>query len=143
MSHHADSDSGWPSREADEGGESALRAKYLDYCSARISEIFLALSDDRIYDIMEEAAREAGRDPGELGYRAQVRLVTEKLRDSVPLPEMDEWMREYREDPEKFEPYLLGLGQSPVERLCGSDPEGGDGGSARNGDGGGSGGADR
>lgn len=121
MNHHADSDSDWPPPEADEGTDSTLRAKYLDYCSARISEIFLALSDDRIYDIMEEAAREAGLEPGKLGYRTQVRLVTEKLRESVPLPEMDEWIREYRQDPEKFEPYLLGLGQSPVERICGSE----------------------
>lgn len=122
MDHHADNDTDWPPRDSDEGIDSSLRAKYLDYCSARISEIFLALSDDRIYDIMEEAAREAGREPGKLGYRAQVRLVTEKLRESVPLPEMDEWVEEYREDPERFEPYLLGLGGSPVERICG--PEG-------------------
>lgn len=121
MNHDADSDTDWPPSEADEGTDSELRAKYLDYCSARISEIFLALSDDRIYGIMEEAAREAGLEPGKLGYRTRVRLVTEKLHDSVPLPEMEEWIREYRQDPEKFEPYLLGLGQSPVERICDSN----------------------
>lgn len=124
MSHHDDSHTRWPPPDPDDGVDSALRARYLDYCSARISEIFLALSDDRIYDIMEDAAREAGLEPGKLGYRAQVRLVTEKLRESVPLPEMDEWVEEYRQDPEKFEPYLLGLGESAVERLCGSESEG-------------------
>jgi hypothetical protein len=137
LTQHADIDTDWPPADADDGGDTDLRSKYLDYCSARISEIFLALSDDRIYDMMEEAAREAGLDPGELGYRTQVRLVTEKLRDSVPLPEMEEWVREYREDPERFEPYLLGLDRSPVERLCGSETEGGEERRPEGGDGGG------
>lgn len=124
MTQHADIDTDWPPADADDGGDAALRSKYLDYCSARISEIFLALSDDRIYAMMEEAAREAGLDPGELGYRRQVRLVTEKLRESVPLPDLEEWAEEYREHPERFEPFLLGLGESPVERICGPEGEG-------------------
>lgn len=123
MSHDPEIDPDWSSPDGDDWTDPALRGKYLDYCSARISEIFLALSDDRIYDLMEEAAHEAGLDPAKLGYRAQVKLVTEKLRDSVPLPEMEEWAREYREHPERFEPFLLGLGESPVERVAGPGDE--------------------
>lgn len=35
--------------------ESILRAKYLDWCSARIAERFLALSPDEIYQLAERA----------------------------------------------------------------------------------------
>ena len=34
-----------------------LRAKYLDWCSARIAERFLALSPDEIYQLAERASR--------------------------------------------------------------------------------------
>jgi len=39
--------------------DAVLRAKYLDYCSARISEVFLSLTDEHTYQLMEEAALEA------------------------------------------------------------------------------------
>lgn len=113
--------------DPEEDMDPVLRAKYLDYCSARISEVFLSLSDDRIYDLVEEAARETGRDPGTLGSRQMVRLVTRKLQRSVPLPDLREWAEEYREDPERFEPLLLGFWKDEVRRELAeaSDPEDG------------------
>lgn len=102
--------------DTEEDVDPVLRAKYLDYCSARISEVFLSLSDDRIYDLVEEAARETGRDPGTLGSHQMVRLVTRKLQRSVPLPDLREWAKEYREDPERFEPLLLGFWKDEVGR---------------------------
>lgn len=89
--------------------ESVLRAKYLDFCSARLSEVFLSLSEDRIYDLVEEAARQGELNVAELAFDEMVRLATEKLRRSVPLPDYETWVREYREDPERYEPYLMGL----------------------------------
>lgn len=86
-----------------------LRAKYLDYCSARISEVFLSLSDERTYQLMEEAAGEANLTVGAIGFQDMMRLVTRKLRNSVPLPDMETWIAEYREDPERYDPHLLGL----------------------------------
>lgn len=86
-----------------------LRAKYLDYCSARISEVFLSLSDEHTYELMEEAAREADLSVGSLGFQAMMRLVTRKLQRSVPLPDMETWILEYERAPERYEPYLLGL----------------------------------
>ena len=35
--------------------DAILRAKYLDWCSARIAERFLALSPDEIYQLAERA----------------------------------------------------------------------------------------
>jgi len=69
-----------------------LRAKYLDYCSARISEVFLSLTDEHTYQLMEEAAREADLSAGALGFQAMMQLVTRK-----------------------HDPYLLGLWESDVE----------------------------
>lgn len=40
-----------------ENGDTILRAKYLDWCSARIAERFLELSPDAIYELAERATR--------------------------------------------------------------------------------------
>lgn len=101
--------------------DSVLRAKYLDFCSARLAEIFLTLSDERIFLLVEEAAREGRLNVAELSFDQMVKLVTEKLRASVPLPDYETWAREYREDPERYEPYLMGLWKRRVE---GEDAEG-------------------
>lgn len=79
----------------------------MDYCAARISEVFLSLSDERTYALMEEAARDAEIEIGSLGFSEMMDLVTEHLRDGVPLPSFEEFAREYREDPERFETMLL------------------------------------
>lgn len=92
-----------------------LTAKYLDYCSARLAEVFLSLSDERIYRMVEEAAREGRLNVAELGFEEMVTLVTDKLRQSVPLPDLETWAEAYREDPGQFEPYLMGLWERSVE----------------------------
>ena len=94
--------------------DAELRAKYLEYCSARLSEVFLSLSDEHTYRILEEAAGEAGEDLASLGFQSKMRLVTGKLRTSVPLPEFAAWAEEYRRHPERFEPMLLGLWKEAV-----------------------------
>jgi hypothetical protein len=91
-----------------------LRAKYLDYCSARISEVFLSLTDERTYQLMEEAAREAELSVGSLSFQGMMRLVTRKLQESVPLPDMETWVAEYVENPGRYDPFLLGLWKTAV-----------------------------
>ena len=89
--------------------ESVLRAKYADFCSAQLTEVFLALSDERIYEIVEEEAREQQLSPGKLGFHSMVRLATQRLREDVPLPDFDTWRRDYEAAPERYEKYLMGL----------------------------------
>jgi hypothetical protein len=89
-----------------------LHAKYLDYCSARISEVFLSLSDEHTYQIMEEAAREANLAVGTLSFQSMMRLVTHRLRRSIPLPDLETWAEDYARHPERYDPYLLGLWES-------------------------------
>ena len=111
-----ESDSGPPT-------ESELRAKYLEYCSARISEVFMSLSDERTYQFLEEAASEAGLDLASLGFQEKMRIVSAKLRNSIPLPAFAEWAAEYREHPERFEPILIGLWKDALDDPPGAEPE--------------------
>lgn len=92
-----------------EDDEPILKAKYADFCSAQITEVFLSLSDERIYDLVREEARSQRLGEGSLGFRTMVRLATQRLRDSVPLPDYETWKEEYRADPERYDRYLLGL----------------------------------
>lgn len=91
----------------EEPADTEARALYLDFCAARISEVFLSLSDERTYQLMEEAALEAGLEIGSLGFSEMMDLVTERLRRNVPLPEFEDWVREYRESPERFDHLFL------------------------------------
>ena len=92
-----------------ESAEAVLRAKYADYCSAQLTEVFLSLSEERIYEIVEEEARAQtfGEEP--LGFQTKVRLATKRLRESVPLPDFETWCRDYEAAPEEYEAYLMGL----------------------------------
>ncbi len=92
-------------READP----VLRAKYVDFCSAQLTEVFLSLSDERIYALVEEAARAEGLQPGALGFRTMVRLATTRLRESVPLPDFETWSRDYEANPDRYDMYLIGF----------------------------------
>lgn len=56
---------------------------------------------------MEEAAEAADIEIGSLGFSAMMDLVTEQLRRDVPLPSFEEFAREYREHPERFDAILL------------------------------------
>jgi len=110
-------------RQPETGAESSvdpvLRAKYLDYCSARVSEVFLSLTEERIYQLMEEAARSAGLNVGSIGFQKMVRLVTQRLRSIIPLPDLGTWTRQYEANPEEFEPMLLGFWEEAATRLQG------------------------
>ena len=89
--------------------DDVLRAKYADFCSAQLTEVFLSLSDERIYEIVEEEARAQSLSPGKLGFRSMVRLATKRLRENVPLPDFETWKRDYEAAPERYDRYLMGL----------------------------------
>ncbi|HET9986476.1 MAG TPA: hypothetical protein VFQ38_23060 [Longimicrobiales bacterium] len=89
-----------------------LRAKYLDWCSARVAERFLQLTPDEIYRVAHEGASGAGDDSPvgvELSYRTLVERVTEALTARMELPTYEEWSAAYAESPERFEAELSGL----------------------------------
>jgi hypothetical protein len=101
--------------------EAILRAKYLDWCSARIAERFLALSPDEIYQLAERATHGQTDSVGPLAslssysadsdsaFHALVARVTSVLADEMELPTLDEWMAAYSEAPEEFDDEMLGF----------------------------------
>ncbi len=108
-----------------EEGETVLRAKYLDYCSARVAERLLGLTADEIYLLAQEAASEfrSGETPTDPdSYERSVRLATEHLFRRLPIPPFETWATAYREDPERFDREMLGLWRSEVPSSASMDP---------------------
>lgn len=105
----------------DERERSTLRAKYLDWCSARIAERFLELDPEEIYELARPVeSTEAGRaSSGEDdSYRVLVQRATELLLERMSLPPFDEWRRSYAADPGRYDAEMLGFwkGSSGGER---------------------------
>lgn len=106
-------------RRGDRAGDRVLRAKYLDWCSARLAERFLDLSPEEIYDLARpdapEGAGSGGAGPAVLppptrpSYRVLVQRVTESLLERTPLPTYEQWAEAYEESPERFDAELLGF----------------------------------
>jgi hypothetical protein len=92
----------------DAESEDVLRAKYHDYCSAQLAEILLYLSPDQTYQLAQTAAREAG-DPGEVSYLKIAEIARAWLSKKVALPPFEVWVSDYREHPDRYEEYFLGL----------------------------------
>lgn len=94
--------------------EAVLRAKYLDYCSAQVAEILLLLSNDEMFVLAQDAAREAGVS-GDLGYERIVELATGRVSKKLALPPFEVWAEEYKADPHRFDEDLMGLWESELE----------------------------
>ena len=96
---------------ADRDGESVLRAKYRDYCSARVADALLSLSPEEVFALAEAEARASNR-IAPSSHNEAIRLATGRIRDRLELPEYESWSREYLQDPSRFDPYLMGLWKS-------------------------------
>lgn len=97
-------------------GERVLRAKYLDWCSARVAERFLDLSPEEIYALARpESGGEATNAPPVLppptveSYRTLVQRVTESLLERMSLPPFEEWQEAYAASPERYDAEMLGF----------------------------------
>jgi hypothetical protein len=109
---------------AEERGSSdpLLRAKYLDYCSARVADLLLQLTADEMYLLAQDAAREIeSKTEGTLSYTEIVQLATGRISRKLAIPDFDTWLEEYRKDPHRYEKEMLGLWESdlrPSERTA-------------------------
>lgn len=111
------------------------RAKYLDWCSARLAERFLDLTPEQIYQLArpEEArlSSESGGArrmtlplPTHQDYRTLVQRVTDVLLERTPLPTYEQWSAAYDETPERFDVELLGFWKEAVGESGGADDPG-------------------
>lgn len=106
-----------PGESPEQLDESVLRAKYLDYCSARVADVLLRLTADEMYLLAQDAARDSGlQDTSDLSYEQIVQLATERLSRRLSIPPFETWVEAYREDPRHFEEELLGLWESEPSR---------------------------
>ncbi len=99
---------------AERDGDDVLRAKYRDYCSARVADAVLSLDPEEIYTLAETEARLA-KGVAPASYNDAIRYATARIREQLDLPEFHDWARQYVERPERFDPYLLGLWKSEEE----------------------------
>jgi hypothetical protein len=86
-----------------------LRAKYRDYCSARVADVLLTLTPDEIYIIAQAEARRHNADDGPASYSEAVNLATGRVRTQLNLPDFAAWAVAYEAEPSRFDPLLLGL----------------------------------
>ncbi len=98
-----------------EAVDEVLHAKYLDYCSARICDVFMELEEERVFELARVAEQEAGLDHGSLSFRTIAALLVEKMVGEMALPDYDEWAAAYLEDPERYDQHLLGLWKGSVQ----------------------------
>ena len=93
-----------------------LRAKYLDYCSARVAEVLLGLTADEMYLLAQEVAGESAQADEDLpSFNTIVHLATERITRDLALPDFPDWVEAYAKDPERFEQELLGLWEADLK----------------------------
>lgn len=108
-----------------EFGDRTRRAKYLDWCSARLAERFLDLTPEQIYKLAQPEEMKSTSDTGAAhrttlplpthqDYRALVQRVTDVLLERTPLPTFEQWSAAYDETPERFDVELLGFWKEAV-----------------------------
>ncbi len=88
-----------------------LRGKYRDYCSACVADALLSLSPDQIYTLSRSESGAVDR-LGSASYNDAIRLAEEKIRDKLKLPDFQTWVEQYKKDPDRFDPHLIGLWES-------------------------------
>lgn len=93
---------------AEPDDERVLRAKYDDYCSHQVAEVVLKLSPGEVYGLAEAEALAANR-VAPSSFDEAVRLATRKIRERLDLPDFRAWAEDYRKNPDRFDPQLMGL----------------------------------
>lgn len=94
--------------ESDGDDDRVLRAKYDDYCSHQVAEVVLGLSAGEVYGLAEAEALEANC-MAPSSFDEAVQLATRKIRERLDLPDFQAWAEDYRKDPDRFDPDLMGL----------------------------------
>ncbi len=91
-----------------------LRAKYDDYCSGRVADVLLSLSPEEVYALAEAEARRTNK-IAPSSHDEAVRLATRKIRNRLKLPRFQDWAKEYKREPHRFDPHLMGLWKSETD----------------------------
>jgi hypothetical protein len=77
--------------------------------------MFMELEEEQVFELARAVERKTGAGQGELNFRDLATLLVDKLLADVPLPDFDSWSEDYQRNPERYDPYLLGLWKNSVE----------------------------
>ena len=88
-----------------------LRAKYFDWCSARVAERFVNLSVREIYELADAATEDPEADRS---FQGVMERATAVLAAQTPLPSFEEWAASYRSDPSRYDADLIGFWREQV-----------------------------
>ena len=102
-------------RSREHASLAVLRAKHRDYCSARVFRTIQRMSPDEMFVFVKDLVRDSG-EPGELSYDEMVRLATTRIYAEEGLPSFENWVEQYRDNPEHFDAVLLDLWRSEEGR---------------------------
>ncbi len=86
--------------------ERVLRAKYLDWCSARVADRLFKLRPEEIYELA--GALVVGEEPSG-DFRAIVGRLTEEMTRQMGLPDFTQWRMLYEESPAPFDEDMIGF----------------------------------
>lgn len=102
------------SRDAGGAGDRQLRAKYLDWCSARVANRLFKLRPEEIYELSRkfEAGSVQGSEPSS-DFREIVGRLTEELTRELSLPDFAQWRAMYEASPQAFEDDMVGFWNDP------------------------------
>lgn len=91
-----------------------LWVRYVDWCSAQVARRLLELSPEEFWERAERIAR-IDRDTVPRS-RAEVPLARQlavELYEELGLPPFPRWCEEYQQEPDRFDPDILGF-QAPT-----------------------------
>jgi hypothetical protein len=105
----------------DPAGARILKAKYLDWCSARLADRFLRLTPEEVFELAQQAtparAGEASlswQSGSPESYREMVERASEVLAVQLDLPPFEKWAAAYEANPGQFDHELLGFWKEGV-----------------------------
>lgn len=101
---------GAPENPGDAQADRVLRAKYLDWCSARVADRLFRLRPEEIYELassLERGGEAAGEPPAD--FKALVGRLTEELSRELGLPGFAEWQTRYEASPAQYDEEMVGF----------------------------------
>lgn len=101
----------------------SLWVRYVDWCSAQVARRLLELSPEEFWERAERQARADGSSgPLSRSVVPFARQLAVELYEELGLPPFPHWADEYRLDPERFDPDILGF-QAPAATSLSSSAE--------------------
>jgi hypothetical protein len=75
----------------------------------------MELEEEKVFELARAVEQRAGVTHGAINFRDLAGLLVEKLLGDLALPDFETWAEDYLQNPEQYDPYLLGLWRSGVE----------------------------